>query len=187
MAKKRRYQLRDSDRSGFTFREIELVNDNGALVGPDEFDTPPPSNRLYPDEGGVSDGDTRSNYTSYAAINVRPTQIVNPSDQINLMFQKDNSNFQIKNPLTLFYVAGVSSQTVLTSNPQVPSSNHGDKICIECTSNNLVMRNGNGLRLYSNIINMNSGFLVNLIYNATDGLWCETSRGAEFGSILGEF
>lgn len=187
MAKKKRYLLRDSDRSGFTYRDIELVNDNGFLVGPDEFDTPPPSNRLYPDEGGVSPGDTRSNSDTYTAVNIRTTQIINPSDQINLIFQKDNSNFEIKDPLALFYIAGVSSQTVLTSNPQIPPSNQGDKITLQCVSNNLVIKNGNGLRLYTNIINMNSGYQVNLIYNATDGLWCETSRGPEFGNLTGVF
>ena len=187
MAKKKRYLLRDSDRSGFTFRDIELVNDKGFLVGPDEFDAPPPSDKLYPGEGDVSPGETRSNWDSYTAVNERPTQIVNPSDQINLVFQKDNSNFDIKNPLALFYVAGVSSQTVLTSNPQIPAGDHGDQISVKCTSNNLVLSNGNGLRLYTNIINMDSGYLVNLIYNATDGLWCETSRGPEFGNFLGVF
>lgn len=187
MAKKKRYLLQDSDRSGFTFRAIELVNDNGSLVGPDEIDTPPPSNRLYPDEGGVSPGDTRSNWDSYAALNERTTQVLNASDQINLIFQNDNSNFSGKNPLALLYVSGINADTVLTSNPQIPSSSHGDKICIECTSNNLILSNGNGLRLYTNIIKMTSGFLVNLIYNATDGLWCETSRGPLFGNFLGEF
>ena len=187
MSRKKRYLLRDSDRSGFTYRDVELVSDDGHLVGLDEYDAPPPSEKLYPGEGDVSPGDVRANDTSYSAPITRPTQVIAPADQINLVFQKDNSNFDIKNPLTLFYVSGASSLTVLTSNPQIPPSAHGDKICIECTSNNLVLQNGNGLRLYSSTINMDSGYLVNLIYNATDGLWCETSRGPAFGNFRGEF
>lgn len=188
MAKKKRYLLRDSDRSGFTFRDIELVSDDGHLVGPDEFDAPPPSPKIYKDEGGVSpDEYQRNNWDSYAATKDRTTQIINPTDEINLVFAQDNTNFQIKNPLALFYVAGVSAQTILTSDPQIPASTHGDKISVQCTSNNLIIRNGSGLRLYTEIYNMRSGDLVNLVYNATDGLWCESSRGPAFGNILGEY
>ena len=51
-----RFKKRDSDRSGFTYKEIRLVDDEGSLVGPDEFDTPPPSNFPIGGEGDVSPG-----------------------------------------------------------------------------------------------------------------------------------
>lgn len=190
MARKKRYLLRDSDRSGFTYKDIELVNDDGHLVGPDEIDAPPPSNKIYKDEGGVSpDEYLRGAWDTYTTpeANDRATQVIGCADQVTLAFDQDNSNFQIKNPLALFYIAGASSTTVLTQSVQVPPSDHGDMITVECVSNNIVFMSGSGISLYTSIYNMTSGDILNLIYNATDGLWQEASRGRAFGNSLGEF
>lgn len=188
MARKKRYLLRDSDRSGFTYRDIELVKDNGHLVGGDEFDNPPPSNRLFPGEGDISPGDTRQFYQSYTdptAATV-PIQYVTAAGGISLYFSPDNSNFQIKNPLAWFYILGSNQNVTITANPQIPASTHGDKILLECIGSNVVISNSQGCNLRTAVFNMQSGSLLNLIYNATDGLWHETSRGNRAG-LLGGF
>lgn len=179
--KSQRYLLRDSDRSGFTYRYVELIKDNGFLVGGDEFDAPPPSNRLYPGEGGVSPGFTRQNYTTYttpSGLGIT-TQTVTPSGGVTLSFSPDNSNFQIRNPISAFeYLTGASSTTVITKNPQIAAGQHGDKICLECVGSTIILSNNSGVQLYTSIFKMTSGSIINLIYNATDSLWHEMTRGS---------
>lgn len=189
MARKKRYLLRDSDRSGFTYLDIELVSDNGSLVGGDEFDNPPPSNRLHPGEGDVSPGDTRQFYTSYtdptaASVHI---QYVSAAGGINLFFSPDNSNFNIRNPVSGFmYVLGSNANVTISANPQISAGQHGDKITLQCVGSNVVISNSQGCQLRTVAFNMGSGDLINMIYNATDGLWHETSRGSVFG-LLGAF
>lgn len=190
MARKKRYLLRDSDRSGFTYKDIELVSDNGFLVGGDEFDAPPPSNRLHPGEGDVSPGDTRLNYTSYRTDSGydKSIQTVTASGGISLVFLPDNSNFQINNPISAWmYIQGSTGVTTITKNPQISSGTHGDKIALECVGSSVVISNNNGVQLYTNAFLMDSGSILNLIYNATDGLWHETSRGHRVKDLLGAF
>lgn len=189
MAKKKRYLLRDSDRSGFTYQDIELVLDNGSLVGGDEFDNPPPSNRLVPAEGEISPGDTRQFYQSYTDPTADSVHIqyVTAGGGINIYFDPDNTNFQIRNPLAWFYVLGSNQNVSITKNPQIQAGQHGDKICIECIGSNVIVSNSQGCQLRTQIFNMDSGAQLNLIYNATDGLWHETSRGHRVKGFLGAF
>ena len=105
--KKKKFLLRDSDRDGFTRRNVELFLDNGSLVGGDEFDSPPPSNRLYPGEGDVSPGDTRSNYKDYGNQPATQPQVQNitGSTQITLNQQVDNAKNYDYNK-SILYVQG---------------------------------------------------------------------------------
>jgi len=190
MPKKKRYLLRDSDRSGFTYKEIELVNDKGFLVGGDEFDTPPPSNRLYPGEGDISPGFTRQDSTSYQTPSGlgKLTQVVTPAGGISLIFFPDNSNFQIRNPISAWeYIVGTANNTVITKNPQLTAGQQNDKVCLECVGSSVVITNARGIQLYTPVFNMNSGDLLNLIYNATNNLWYETSRGSRVRDLLGAY
>lgn len=113
--KKKRYLLRDSDRSGFTYKNVELVNDNGSLVGGDEFDAPPPSNRIYPGEGDVSPGDTRSDYTSYSVPeSLQPVvQYLNTASQISLDKKTDNAGNYTYNK-SIVYICGSNSNVALS-------------------------------------------------------------------------
>lgn len=187
--KSKRYLLRDSDRDGFTYKYNELVSDGGFLVGPGEFDAPPPSNRLYPGEGDISPGDTRQFYTSYtdptaAAIHV---QYVTAAGGINLFFTPDNSNFKQDNSVSgYFQVAGSNANVTVTVNPQIQAAAHGKMITLECVGSAITLSNSTGLHLYTAAFRMTSGTLINMIYNATDNLWYETSRGSTFG-LLGAF
>lgn len=184
--KKKKYLLRDSDRSGFTFNQSELFYDNGSLVGGDEFDAPPPSNRLYPDEGGVSPGDVRTNYTSYANVNPSIVQTVTTASTININKLVDNAgNYTyIK---SIVYVNGSANNINIASNPQISASNNGDFLVVQGAGTSFILSNGRGLRLYTKTIQMNSGTMLNLIYDATNGLWCETSRMEQNFSLTGQF
>lgn len=174
MAKQKRYRLRDSDRSGFTFREIELVKDKGALVGPDEFDAPPPSNQSTGGEGDIDRSGIRANWDTYTATNSRPSQSVSPSSGIRFNLLPDSASKKDPNNQWI-YISGVSSTTVLSVNPQITRGLQNSIITLQCISNNVILKTGSGLSL-NRMFNMDSGAILNLIYNATDNLWHETSR-----------
>jgi len=174
MSKQKRYRLRDSDRSGFTYREIELVKDKGALVGPDEFDAPPPSNQSTGGEGDVDRSSIRANWESTSAVNVRPTQVVSASVGIAFQVVPDSAGKSDPNN-SWQYIAGATATTNISANPQISRGRQNSIITIQCVSNNVILTTGNGLSL-SRIFNMDSGAILNLIYNATDNLWHETSR-----------
>lgn len=186
--RKKRYLLRDSDRSGFTHRNIELVLDNGFLVSPDEYDAPPPSNRLYPDEGGVSPGDVRADPTDYGlqTNQIPHVQVMEASGTITLDRGVDNAGQYDYNKSTV-YVAGSNASVTLTSNPQIAASFQSDFLVVQGAGSSVILSNGNGLRLYSSILRLDSGSLVSFIYDSTGGIWCETSRMGPNYAPLGVF
>jgi hypothetical protein len=184
--RKKKFLLRDSDRSGFTHRNVELFLDNGFLVAGDEFDAPPPSNKLYPDEGGVSPGDVRANPTDYSQQVATSVQYLVAASQINLNHQVDNAGQYTYNK-SIVYVSGSNSAVTLSSNPQIVASVQSDILTIQGVGSSVLLTNGNGIRLYSNYLRLDSGSIVTFIYNSTDGLWCETSRQAPNFALTGEF
>ena len=180
--KQKRYRLKDSDRSGFTFREIELVKDNGILVGPGEFDSPPPSRQSTGGEGDMDRSGVRANWESYAEVDIRPTQSVSASGGITFPTVPDNQGKADPNN-SWIYVSGATASVNITKNPQVSSGRQNSIITIQCVSNNIILENGSGLSL-RRIFNMNSGSIINMIYNATDNLWYETSRSHVDGRFV---
>ena len=184
--RKKKYLLRDSDRSGFTHRNVELFNDNGSLVAGDEFDAPPPSNRLYPDEGGLSPGDIRNNPTDYSSQTPVIVQYLVAASQINMNHQVDNAG-QYSFNKSLVYIGGSLGTINLSSNPQIVPSVQSDLLTIQGVGSSVILSNGNGLRLYTNKLRIDSGSMVTFFYDATAGLWCETSRMAPNFALMGEF
>ena len=186
--KKKRYLLRDSDRSGFTHRNVELFLDNGHLVGGDEFDSPPPSNRLVPAEGDVSPGDTRGDYTSYGVTSAQATvvQTVTTASTINLHRQVDNAG-QYTYTKSVVYVNGSVNGLVLDSTPQIASSIQGDFLTLVGAGTTFVIKHGSELRLYTNTIKLDSGTMVNFFYDSANSVWCETSRIDPNFALTGEF
>lgn len=182
MSKTKRYRLRDSDRSGFTFLEVELVKDKGSLVGPGEFDSPPPSNQSTGGEGEFNRSGIRANSDSFNAVVLRPIQTVTPSGGILFPTVPDSQGKTDPNN-SWVYVAGASSLTDVTVNPQVSAGRQNSIITVECVSNNIVLETGSGLSLRA-LFNMSSGSILNLIYNATDNLWYETSRSSVNGGVF---
>lgn len=183
MAKQKRYRLKDSDRSGFTFKEIELVKDNGILVGPKEFDSPPPSRQSTGGEGEFDRTGIRANWTTYSAVEVRPTQLISAAGGIVFPTVPDSQGKADPNNAWI-YIAGNSSSVNLTANPQISAGRENSIITVQCVSNNVILETGSGLSL-RRVFNMDSGAIINLIYNATNNLWCETSRSHETRSIEG--
>lgn len=184
--RKKRYLLRDSDRSGFTYKNIELVKDNGFLVGGDEIDAPPPSSRLYPDEGGLSPGDVRSDPTDYSVRTHETLQVLNTASTISLNHQVDNAG-NYTSIKSIVYVAGSNAQTILSSNPQIAASHDRDILVVQGAGSAVLLRNGSGLRLYTSFLTLNSGTLVTFIYDTGGAVWCETSRQAPNFALMGEF
>lgn len=182
MAKQKRYRLRDSDRSGFTYKEIELVKDKGNLVGPGEFDAPPPSNASTGGEGDMDRSGIRPNWDTTTAVEIRPTQIVTAAGGITFKLIPDSAGKTDPNN-SWIYVAGSIASVNISSNPQVSSGRQNSILTIQCVSNNIILETGSGLDLRK-IFNMDSGSIINLIYSATDNLWHETSRSSETGRFV---
>jgi len=61
---KRKYLLKESDRSGFKYFRINLIRDGAYLVHPDEWDMPPPSDERLGGEGDSNAVDLRPNRTT---------------------------------------------------------------------------------------------------------------------------
>lgn len=187
MAKQNRYRLRDSDRSGFTFREIELVKDKANLVGPGEFDAPPPSNQSTGGEGDMDRSGVRPNWNTTTAVEVRPTQILDSlnGSTIGIIFpiipdsqgKSDTNNAWV-------YIAGINASVNLNSNPQITSGYQNSIITVQCVSNRVILENGNGLSLRTPVFNMSSGSIITLFYSATNNLWYETSRSSIDGGVI---
>lgn len=186
MGRSYRFKKRDSDRSGFTHKEVELLRDKGSLVSVDEYDTPPPSDKSLGGEGEVSPGDVRANSTSYETPteNQMKTYYLTTASTIpGIPSMADLNNIAMQNWI---YVSGSNSAMVLASNPQVGAGAlHEQTLIIQCVDSGVTLINGNGLSLRKGF-QMSSGSILNLIYSKTDGLWHETSRGQENTSI-GEF
>lgn len=183
MAKQKRYKLRDSDRSGFTFKEIELVKDGSILVGPNEYDSPPPSRQSTGGEGEMDRSGIRANWDTYDPVNSRTTYVISAGGGITFPTVPDSQGKSDPNNAWI-YIAGASAAVDITKNPQISAGRQNSIMTVQCVSNSVLLQNGSGLSLRRHF-NMDSGAIINLIYNATDNLWYETSRSHETRPIEG--
>lgn len=169
-----RNKKRDSARSGFTYKEIQLVNDNGVLVGPDEFDTPPPSKISLGGEGDIS-GDPRTNATSYAT----PSELARQVRYVTATGIAPSIDYNFDDSVSLsegwLLISGSNQNVTITANPQIAAGRQGQMLTLECVGSSILLSNGNGLSLRT-YFNMDSGAILNLFYSATNNLWNETSR-----------
>lgn len=177
-----RNRKRDSDRSGFTHKEITLINDNGFLVGPEEFDAPPPSNISLGGEGDIS-GDPRPNsltYTTPPELD-RVTRYITAAGGINPVIDYNFDDNVVVNDGWL-YVSGSNQNITISANPQIAAGRQGQMLTLQCVGSSILLNNGNGLDLRTHF-NMDSGAILNLFYSATDNLWHETSRSHQTKSL----
>jgi hypothetical protein len=169
-----RNKKRDSARSGFTYKEIRLVDDNGFLVGPDEFDAPPPSTKSLGGEGDIS-GDPRPNSTTYTTPSAvdRQTRYVTASG----ISASEDINIDDGNPVSAgwLYIAGSNQNITITANPQISRGRQNQILTLQCVGSSVLLSNGNGLNLRTHF-NMDSGAIINFMYSVTNNLWNETSR-----------
>jgi len=74
---KRKFLLKDSDRSGFTYFKRELVKDGANWVHPTEKDDPPPYPHYIGGEGDRGTSDSRAR-TKREGLPETKTEIYNP-------------------------------------------------------------------------------------------------------------
>lgn len=174
MSKSYRYKKRLSDRSGFEYLDRELVRDDGVLVGPDEYDTPPPSNIPLGGEGDIAQSEYfRSDYTNLEPVSTSVLYL-NTASTIPFKLENDSDGETNRNT-SIIYVSGSNSAVNLSSNPQVSPAAQNDFLTIYCVGSNVVLENGSGLEL-KKIFNMDSGSILNLVYTTGGSVWIETSR-----------
>ena len=184
MARNKRYKKRVSDRSGFDYLERELIKQGGLLVGPDEYDTPPPSNISLGGEGDSTiPTDARTDYTSWATDSSQLTvvQYVTTASSISTYKRYDKSGQRNFNQ-EIVYIAGSNSTMTLASNPQVAASMEGDRCTIESVGSAVTLVDGNGLSLRKEF-RMDSGALINLYYTTGGSVWNEVSRSHKTKSL----
>ena len=161
-----------SDRSGFDNfdrfgkKHWRSVRQNGLTLEPEEFDTPPPSDKSL---GGadISTGDVRvnSDTTSVPSVSAQQIQYITAGGGIVMSNQP------------WIMVSGSNSAIDISANPQVQLGNQGQVIAIQCVGSNVTLDNGDGLSLMAGrSFVMISGSIINLVCNRTDNLWVETSR-----------
>ncbi len=177
MAKSQRFRKATSDRSGFDYKKIELINDNGVLVGPDEYDMPPPSTRSLGGEGDIS-GEARNN-SDFSTINTIidvPSESLNPIVYVN---STDGITPNFNHPF--MRVTGSASAVDIAANPQIKSGKQGDVLTLICIDSNITLDHGNGLNLMgsSNFV-MTSGSVISFIYTTGGTVWNETSRSKNY-------
>lgn len=174
------YKKRLSDRSGFEYNQIEMVRDKGLLVGPDEFDSPPPNVQPIGGEGDISPGFVNPFYLSYTSNTVLvQTYYLTGLTSIPFLTGYD-SDGEIDTVDQWILVSGSNTAVTVSATPQVSAGQQNNQYTIQCVGSAVTLQNGNGLSLRS-IYKMNSGDILNLFYSQTDNLWHETSRGNEFG------
>ena len=163
-----------SDKSGFdnfaydgvTFhKKWTSITQNGLTIAPDEFDTPPPSNK--PLGGADVSGSPRADSltTSVPSGHDITTQYITAAGGITSAFQP------------LIYVSGSNQAINITANPQVSAGKAQQIMSIQCVGSGVTLEEGSGLALINGqTFVMNSGSIFNSYYSATDNLWHETSR-----------
>lgn len=186
MSRSYRFRKRVSDRSGFDYLYNEIVNDEGSNVGPDEYDTPPPSDIPLGGEGDRSPGDIRSDYAVYSVATSDETKVqyLTTASTISWTAYYDASGQRNYNK-AIVYISGSNSDVVLASNPQVSSGKQGDILTIQGVGSAVTLVDGNGLSLRKTFM-LNSGAIINLFYTTGGNVWNETSRN-HITENLGEF
>ena len=170
MAKVSRFKLRDSDRSGFIEREVDLIRDKGFLVSAEEYDTPPPSEIPLGGEGDLS-GDPRSNSTFTITnintpINDKPTYYITVGGGISPDLTTPWMN-----------ITGSNGTIDITKNPQISSGKQNDILTLFCTDSSIKLDHGTGLNMMSSAgFTMTSGSIITFIYSSGNTAWNETSR-----------
>lgn len=174
------FKKRDSSRDGFTYLERSMINDKGVLVGPGEFDRPPPSDKSIGGEGEVTQGNTRSDYedTDTPTENKVQVQYLTSSNSIKWVERTYRSSGENLNS-GFFYITGSLAAVDIAVNPQITAAKQGQILTMLCIDSGVTLQDGNGLSLYEQYV-MGSGDAITLIYNSGNTVWQETSRSNGF-------
>ena len=173
-----RFKLRNSDRDGFTYKEITLLKQGALKVGGVEFDTPPPSRKSLGGEGDVAAGITRSN-SDFSSISTtdtpagfgHPTVYITAAGGITPSYAHP-----------FMYIAGSNSNITVSANPQIVAGQQNDILTLACVGSSITLANGNGVALMGSArFVMDSGSIITLIYSTGGSVWQETSRTKQGG------
>lgn len=167
-----RFKKRSSDRSGFDYKEIELIDDEGHLVGKDEFDQPPPSKLSLGGEGDISQGEMRSTTSlEIESSRLNPTFYITAAGGITPTFSHPYMR-----------IAGSNQAVTVTANPQITRGRQNDVLTLHCVGSDITLSHGTGLNLMgSSGYLMRSGAILSLIYTTGDTAWQELSRSQGIG------
>ena len=181
-----RYRWWISERSGFEFGFQPLTSppneysresgrpiyDNGVLIAPEEYDTPPPSTKSLGGEGEIGTG-ARANAESVT---------VPPGFSITVIYV-NSSNSIAWNDQPVVQIAGNLVAQVMAVNPQIQPGTPAKYIALECVGSSVTLINGSGITFDFNKprVVMESGSIATIFYNATDSTWHMTSFNPQGG------
>ena len=171
-----RFRKRESARSGFDGKEIEMVKDLGVLVKGDEFDMPPPSNLSLGGEGDISPGFTRSDYTNTAtpAENQKPTYYITAGGGI--AFTPSGAQFPNQpGQRNWLWITGSNGTVTITASPRITAGITDGTVCtLECVGSSIILSTGGGLRM-TKPFTMLSGSVISYTWVKTDSTYVDGS------------
>ena len=178
--RKSKYLKETSQRSGFdnwdfdskTFhKRWESIKDKSVLVAPDEHDEPPQSTKSLGGADIVNSGQRpNADTTTTPSSTQEVIHYISAAGGITIPSTWSSGS--------RFLIVGSNSAITLTANPQVVAGLSNQTIALMCVGSSVTLVNSNGLIL-RNRFTMDSGAILNLIYNSTTSVWYETSRGHE--------
>lgn len=167
-----RYKLRDSDRDGATRKEISMVKQGPFKIGPDEFDSPPPSKQPLGGEGDVS-ANPRANSDFATAGTAKFTAL----NQVPTFYITAGGGITYASNQPWMYVAGSNLAVDISANPQISAGQQGNPLTLVCVGSDITLDNGTGLALMGSArFVMNSGSIITFLYQSGGTVWWETSR-----------
>lgn len=166
---KSKLTLYDCDRCKFTYKKHKLKRQRGMLLCDPCFDS---SLEIAP--VNLKLRSSRSNSTTTTAVNNPTTFTIGTAGVTALNKSQVGTREGVHNTFVM-YVVG--NPTVITANPQIVAGRQGYLMTLIGTSdtNSVTIASGNGTDLSSSMV-LKRGCSINLVYNATSSLWCETSR-----------
>ncbi len=172
MARLSRFKLRDSDRSGFTFKERELIKDAPWKVGGDERDVPPPSRHSLGGEGDINASGILSGNNYEIGDVVTPAAYDNP---VNYITAAGGIQHSFVHPW--MYVAGSNVNVTISANPAITAGREGQQLTLVGAGSIVTLTDGNGVALTgSRPYRIDSGSVIVLMYNTSNNAWNERSR-----------
>lgn len=175
MARISRFKLRDSDRDGFTRREIGMLKDGAWKVGPDEFDLPPLSKRSLGGQGDISASDALiANSFGITQITTIPAGYDNP---ITYVTAAGGITPSFVHPWMA--VSGSLNNVTVTANPRIAAGVEGNRLTLVGAGSTITLPDGLGVALAGSatyVVALSS--ILCLVYTASNGAarWQETSR-----------
>ena len=175
MARIHRYKKRTSDRSGFDYREIEMVKEGGLWLGPDERDEPPPSRKPLGGEGEISQGGpyyrTSTDIFTLDVDRENPTNYISAAGGITPNFTHPYMR-----------VVGSNAAVTITANPAIAVGRQGQVLTLYGVGSTITIENGNGVATMASApMALNSGATITFIFNSGNTAWQETSRDNGIG------